>query len=95
MHTVIQSGKNECGTDYTHGRDFDKVLRLKKFDTVAKKDGQIKPIIITFVNVGHDKNPRFPKTLDVPNDHFKYFFIDLFKMVLQINFSHVEACLKF
>ena len=78
MHIVIRSGKNESGTDYMHGRDFDKVQKLKEFDTATKKDGQIKPIIITFVNEGHGKNPHFPKAIDLPNDHFKYFFINLF-----------------
>ena len=44
MHIVIQSGKYDSITAYTHGRDFDKFLTLKEFNKVTKKDGQIKPI---------------------------------------------------
>ena len=57
MHIVIRSSKHDSSTTYTLGRDFDKLLTLKEFDTVAKKDGQ---------KEGPDANPRFSKTLDVP-----------------------------
>ena len=53
------------------GRDFDKLPTLKEFDTVVKKDDQIKPIVITFVDGGLEENPHFPKILDVAIDHFK------------------------
>ena len=59
------------------GRDFDKLLTLDEFETVAKKDSQVKRIVISFVDGESDENARFPKTLDVATDHFKYFFIYL------------------
>ena len=71
MRIVIRSGKHDSSTAYTHGRDFDKLLTLGEFETVAKKGGQVKPIVISFVDGGPDENPRFPKTLDVVIDHFK------------------------
>ena len=71
MRIVIRSGKHDSSTAYTHGRDFDKLLTLGEFETVAIKDGQVKPIVISFVDGGPDENPRFPKTLDVVIDHFK------------------------
>ena len=42
IHIVIRSGKHDSSTAYTHGRDFDKFLTLDEFDTVTKKDGQVK-----------------------------------------------------
>ena len=77
MHIVIRSGKHDSSTAYTHGRDFDKLLTLAQFDTVTKKDPQVKPIVISFVG-GPDENPRFPKTLGFAVDHFKYFFFCFF-----------------
>ena len=43
MHIVIRSGELDSSTAYTHGRDFDKLLTLDEFDTITKKDGQVKP----------------------------------------------------
>lgn len=55
---------------YMHGRDFDTLPTLKEYDTVTKKDGQIKPIVVTFVDGGPGENPRFTKNLDVAINHF-------------------------
>ena len=44
-----------------------------EFADVTKKDGEVKPIVLTFVDGGPDENPRFPKTLDVAIDHFRYY----------------------
>ena len=35
MHIVIKSGKHDSSTGYTHGRDFEKLLTLAKYDTVT------------------------------------------------------------
>ena len=59
------------------GRDFDKLQTLDEFETDAKKDSQVKPIVISFVDGESDENARFPKTLHVAIDHFKYLFIYL------------------
>ena len=71
MHIVVQSGKHDSTTAYSNGRDCGKLLTLKESDAVAKKEGHTKPIVITFFDGGPDKNPRFPKTLEVAIDHFK------------------------
>ena len=72
MHIIIRSGKHDSSTAYTHGRDFDQLLTPNEFGTagVTKKNGQVKPIVISFVDGRPDENPRFPKTLDVVIDHF-------------------------
>ena len=94
MHIVIRSGKHDSSTAYTHGRDFDKLLTLAQFDTVTKKDPQVKPIVISFVG-GPDENPCFPKTLGFAVDHFKYFFfVFVFKILCQIKFLFVWHLFK-
>ena len=69
MHIVIRSGKHDSSTASTHGRDSDKLL--DEFDNVARNNGQVKPLVISFVVGGPDENLRFPKTLDIAIDHIK------------------------
>ena len=95
MHIVIRSGKHDSSTAYTHDRDLDKLLTLAQFDTVTKKDPQVKPIVISSVG-GPDENPRFPKTLGFAIDHFKFFFFCFFflRFCVKSNFSLSGTCLK-
>ena len=77
LHIAIRSGKHDSNIAYTHGRDFDHVLAREDFESVCKIDGQVKPIVLSFVDGGPDENPRFPKTLDVAIDHFKKYNLDV------------------
>ena len=86
MQIVIQSGKNDYCIAYPHGRDSDNFLTLKEFDTVAAKDGEIKPIERSKSII------CFPKTcflLILLSECFLLiFFICCFKSI----FSHIDAC---
>ena len=47
------------------------MLTLDEFKDEALDDGQVKPIVLAFVDGGPDENPRFPKVLTVAIDHFR------------------------
>ena len=51
-------------------------MRLKEFNKVVKHENAVKPIGMFFCNGDPDKNPRFPKTLDVAIQHFKEHNLD-------------------
>ena len=61
-----------------HGRDFDHVLSMNEFRDVAMSDGQVKPIVLAFIDGGPDKNPHFPKTLKVAIEHFRKYNLDVY-----------------
>ena len=75
-YIAIKSGQHDSSTACTHGRDFDQLLGLKEFDKVVKHGNAVKPIGMFFCDGGRDKNPRFPKTLDVAIQHFKKHNLD-------------------
>ena len=58
-------------THASHDRDFDHVLKLEEFQSIAKTEGEFKPVAMIFSDGGPDENPCFPKTLDVTVQHFK------------------------
>ena len=70
-YIAIRSGKHDSSTAYSHGRDFDHVLKLEEFQSIVKNEGEVKPVAMIFSDGGPDENPRFPKTLDVAAQHFK------------------------
>ena len=78
MYIAIRSGKHDSSTAKTHGRDFDHLLTIPDIESIAKREGKVKPIVITFVDGGPDENPRFPKTLTVAIDHFKKHNLDVY-----------------
>ena len=65
LYIAIRSAKHDGSTSFTHGRDVEYLLELESFQEVAKNNGVVKPIFMTFVDGGPDENPRFPKTLAV------------------------------
>ena len=65
------SGFAGASTAYSHGRDFDHVLKLEEFQSIVKNEGEAKPVAMIFLDGGPDENPCFPKTLDVAVQHFK------------------------
>ena len=71
LHIAIRSIKHESSTAFTHGRDFDHVLELEEFASVAKNGDQVKPIVLAFVDGAPNENPRFPKVLSVAIDYFR------------------------
>lgn len=73
LYVAIRSLKHDSSTAFTHGRDFDHVMGLEEFASVARNGDQVKPIVLAFVDGGPDENPRFPKVLSVAIDHFRYY----------------------
>ncbi|CAF2101870.1 unnamed protein product [Rotaria magnacalcarata] len=63
-YVAIRSAKHDLSSAESHALDFDRLVRLKEFEKVARDEsGQVKPIVIFTVDGGPDENPRFPKTL--------------------------------
>ena len=71
LHIAIRSLEHESSTVFTHGSDFDHVLELEEFASVANNGDQVKAIVLAFVDGGSNENPRFPKVLSVAIDHFR------------------------
>ena len=70
-YIAIRSGKHDSSTAYSHGSEFDHVLKLKEFQSIVKSEGEVKPVAMIFSDGGPDENPRFPKTPDVTVQQFK------------------------
>ena len=70
-YIAIRSGKTDSSAAYTHGPDFDEVLKLEQFKDIVEHDGIIKPIGLVLSDGGPDEKTRFPKILDVNIQHFK------------------------
>ena len=47
------------------------VLELEQFQSIANDFNEAKLIAMIFSDGGPDQNPRFPKTLEAPIQHFK------------------------
>ena len=62
-YIAIRSGKHDSSTAYSHGRDFDHVVKLEEFQSIVKNEGEVKPVAMIFSDGGPDENPPFPKTL--------------------------------
>ena len=79
MYILIRSLKHDdSNTAYTHGSDFDTLLSLDALKEDALIDGQVKPIVLAFVDGGPDENSRFPKFQQVAIDHFKKYNLDAY-----------------
>ena len=63
---------------YTHPNGFETLLTLGEFKAEAFIDGQVKPIILIFVDGGPDENPRYPKVIENTVDHFRKHNFDAF-----------------
>ena len=77
LYIAIRSLKHESITAFTHDRDFDHVLELEDFSSVAKNRDQVKLIVLAFVDGVPDENLRFPKVLSVAIDHFRKYKLDV------------------
>ncbi|CAF4327668.1 unnamed protein product, partial [Rotaria magnacalcarata] len=76
-YIAIRSARHEISTADTHAADFDRLVCLKEFETVARNEkGEVKPIVIVNVDGGPDENPRFPKTLVANIRKFKKYDLD-------------------
>ena len=78
LYIAIRSLKHESSTTFTHGHDFDYVLELEEFASVAKNGDQVKSIVLAFVDGGPDENQRFPKVLSVAIDHFRKYELGVY-----------------
>ncbi|CAF0723868.1 unnamed protein product [Adineta steineri] len=76
-YIAIRSAKHDQSSADTHGLDFERLVSLKEFESVARdKTSQVKPIVIITVDGGPDENPRFPKTLVASIRKFKKYNLD-------------------
>ena len=74
---AIRSGKHDSSTAYTHLSDFVELLDSDDFKNLAKNEfGEVKPIIMIFVDGGPDENPRYEKPLQAAIHHFVKFNLD-------------------
>ena len=53
-------------------------MTLDEFKAEVFIDGQVKPIILGFVDGGPDENPRYPKVIENAIDHFRKYNLDAF-----------------
>lgn len=86
LYITIHSLKHEPNTAFTHGRDFDHVLELEQFTSVAKNGDQVKPIVLTFIDGGPNENPQFSEVLSVAIDRFRKYKLDV-----HIAMTHASA----
>ena len=49
---------------FTHANDFETLLTLDEFKAETFIDGQVKPMILAFVDGGPDENPRYTKVIE-------------------------------
>ena len=78
LYIAIRSLKHESSTALTHGHDFDHVLELEEFSSVAKNEHQVKPTVLAFVDGGPDENLQFSKMLSAAIDHFRKYKLDVY-----------------
>ena len=78
LYIAIRSLEHESSTVFTHGFDYDYVLELEEFGSVAKDGDQVNAIVLAFVDGGPDENPRFPKALSVAIDNFRKYKLDVY-----------------
>lgn len=66
-----RSGKHSRSTAFSHAKDFERMLEIGQFDKMTRNSqGELKPILVCFVDGGPDENPRYPKTIQVAIHHF-------------------------
>ena len=90
-YIAIRSGKHDSSTAYSHGRDFDHVVKLEEFQSIVKNEGEVKPVAMIFSDGGPDENPRFPKTLDVAVQHFKKHKFDALLISTHARFFRLQT----
>ena len=75
---AIRSAKHDSSTAQTHCTDFEELIELEEFSSLAKhQDGRVKPIVIITVDGSPDENPRFPNVIAANAYLFKKYDLDV------------------
>nr|XP_043066048.1 uncharacterized protein LOC122321057 [Drosophila bipectinata]XP_043066049.1 uncharacterized protein LOC122321057 [Drosophila bipectinata] len=73
----IRSGKHSSSTAGTHARDFDSIVKLESFKSLARtEEGLVKPVVTLTSDGGPDENPRYGKVISHAVQHFKAYNLD-------------------
>lgn len=76
-HIAIRSGKHSSSTAGTHASDFERLIDLEHFQSLARtENGKVKPVVIMSVDGGPDENPRYHKVIAFAITHFKKYDLD-------------------
>ena len=69
---AVRSAKHSSSNPYSHAFDFQRLLELSDFESVAKNptDKSVKPVLIVTCDGGPDENPRYQKVIDCFIHHF-------------------------
>ncbi|CAF1529023.1 unnamed protein product, partial [Didymodactylos carnosus] len=91
---AIRSALHDSTTASSYLHDLRTLLQLDEFESVAKYENAVKPIVILSVDGELDENPRFPKTLAAGVTLFKENNLDCLFVVTNAPgrsaFNHVE-----
>jgi hypothetical protein len=69
---AVRSGKHSSSNPYSHAFDFQRLLELSDFESVAKNptDKSVKPVLIVTCDGGPDENARYQKVINCFIHHF-------------------------
>lgn len=74
---AIRSGKHCMSTANSHAQDFETLINLEEFHTLARTEhGNVKPVVVLTVDGGPDENPRYEKVIAFAIQHFKKYNLD-------------------
>lgn len=76
-YIAIRSGKHSSSTATTHAIDFERILKLENFESLMHtSSGEVKPVVVNFVDGGPDENPRYRKVIAETVKAFKTHDLD-------------------
>ncbi|KAJ1522452.1 hypothetical protein ONE63_001642 [Megalurothrips usitatus] len=76
-YVAIRSGKHSSSTATTHAVDFERLIKLENFESILHtSSGEIKPVLVNFVDGGPDENPRYRKVIAETVEAFKAHNLD-------------------
>ncbi|CAM9580204.1 unnamed protein product, partial [Heterosigma akashiwo] len=79
IHVAIRSAKHSPTSPFTHAVDLERICdgQIDTFNQfVKKKKGDVKPILMLFVDGGSDENPRYRKVHQMAAHMFKKYNLD-------------------
>ena len=81
-YVAIRTGSQGYPTAEAHAADFDRLLHLENFRSMAKNEhGAVKPIVILSVNGGPDESARNAKQISFAIKHFRDYDLDALFLV--------------
>jgi hypothetical protein len=60
-HIAVRSRKDSLSTSLNHGLDLERLLNLKVFEAITMNDTDrsVKPVFVSSIDGGPDKDPRY------------------------------------